>query len=124
MHSQRGSMLLDTVIFLALLSILSMTLIGQLVFMRKISAQEDARIQGLMAARIQMENMRTRWTYTVPDDSPLEDTFTPPIDFDRLGEGGYSISKMEDYLYQVEIWVNNLEGSEVYRTLSQVWVIP
>lgn len=125
MLSQRGSILLDTVLYLALLSVLSMALIGQLVFMTKVSAQEDARVQGLMAARIQLEDMRTKWTYDVTT-SPVRFT-TTAFDDNRIKEGYYSITNPDNTkpdLYQVEIWINDKTDKTVYKTLSQVWVTP
>lgn len=121
---ERGSILLDTVLFLALLSVLSMALIGQLVFMTKVSAQEDARVQGLMAARIQLEDMRTNWTHT----SATEDEEFTPVSFEsefdthRLGKGYYSITVNGPNLYQVEIRIRDkADTRDVCRTLSQVW---
>lgn len=123
--NQRGSILLETVILLGLLSVLSMALIGQLVFMTKVSAQEDARVQGLMAARIQLEDMRTKWTYDVTT-SPVRFT-TTAFDDNRIKEGYYSITNPDNTkpdLYQVEIWINDKTDKTVYKTLSQVWVTP
>ena len=123
--NERGSILLDIVLFLALLSVMSMALMGQLVFMTKVSAQEDARVQGLMAARVQLEDMRTKWTYDVTT-SPVKFT-TTAFDDNRLKEGYYSITKPDSskpHLYQVEIWINDKTDKTVYRTISQVWVKP
>ena len=122
--NQRGSTLLDTVLFLALLSILSMALIGQLVFMTKVSAQEDTRIQGLMAARVQLEDMRTKWEYGVTANPVSFDT--TEFEDSRLEEGFYRITQPDGTkpIYQVEIWVNDKSGKTVYKTLSQVWVNP
>ncbi len=133
---QRGSILLDTVLFMGLLSVFFMALVGQLTFMTKVSAQEDARVQGLMAARVQMENMRTRWLeeWDPEDVDPLTgETFCEAVfsidaaAFDRLGEEGHFRITIPDeagapHLYQIEIWVDSKTGQTVYRTFSQVWV--
>lgn len=119
--SQRGSILMDTVLFMALLSVLLMALVGQLTFMTKVSAQEDARVQGLMAARIQMEDMRTKWDYEVPSDSVF--TVTEFEDSRLAEEGFYSITQPDNTkpIYQIEIEIKDKAGKTVYETLSQVW---
>ncbi len=147
--NQRGSILLDTVLFLALLSVFSMALLGQLIFMTKVSAQEDARVQGLMAARVQMENMRTRWQddWLAPSPTPAgwshEETFVPSdfevgIGADRhsitmLDHGVFKISRVEKggtppsyepNLYQVAIELFDRVGRSVCKTVSRVWVKP
>ena len=120
MYQQRGSVLVDIVLFLALLSVLSMALIGQLVFMTKVSAQEDARVQGLMAARVQLEDMRTKWEY---GETESQEFIPISFDADRLGKGYFSIVEKEPNLYQVEIWIRDkADTKDVCRTLSQVWV--
>ena len=121
--SERGSILMDTVLFMALLSVLLMALVGQLTFMTKVSAQEDARVQGLMAARIQMEDMRTKWDeYGVP---PVSGEFDVTVFEDnRLAEKGfYSITQPDNTkpIYQIEIEIKDKAGKTVYETLSQVW---
>jgi type II secretory pathway pseudopilin PulG len=122
LSSQRGSILMDTVLFMALLSVLLMALVGQLTFMTKVSAQEDARVQGLMAARIQMEDMRTQWDYEVPSDSVF--TVTEFEDSRLAEEGFYSITQPDNTkpIYQIEIEIKDKAGKTVYETLSQVWV--
>jgi len=121
LNNQRGSILLDTVLFMALLSVLLMALVGQLTFMTKVSAQEDARVQGLMAARIQMEDMRTQWDYEVPSDSVF--TVTEFEDSRLAEEGFYSITQPDNTkpIYQIEIEIKDKAGKTVYETLSQVW---
>jgi type II secretory pathway pseudopilin PulG len=126
MNNQRGSVMLETVIFLALVSFLFMMVVGQLVFMTRVSRQEDARVQGLMAARIKVEELRSGWPEAVFLDEyqgsfPLEDMFE---DFNMLGHGEFRLEKEADDLYKVVIRIYDNKGSEAYSTQTTVWVEP
>ncbi len=121
--------MLETVICLALVSFLFVMVVGHLLFMARVSRQEDARVQGLMAARVKVEELRSGWPnevfagvpYLCEDTFSLEDCFE---DFNMLGQGRFRIEREEDGLYKVVIWIYDKKGSEVYSTQTMVWLQP
>lgn len=131
LHSQRGSIMLETVIFLALVSFLFMMVTGQLVFMARTSQKEDARVQGLMAARIKVEELRSGWPGDAFSDKYEETGYEAEFslayyfeDVNMLSHGKYTVQKQEDALYKVVIRIYDKKNSEVYSTQTTVWVEP
>ncbi|MGI6163912.1 MAG: type IV pilus modification PilV family protein [Bacillota bacterium] len=129
MDDQRGSIMLETVICLALVSFLFVMVVGHLLLMARVSRQEDARVQGLMAARVKVEELRSGWPNEVfaGGPNPYEDTFSLADcfeDFNMLGNGRFIIEREEDGLYKVVIWIYDKKGSEVYSTQTTVWLQP
>ncbi len=121
--------MLETVICFALVCFLFMAATGHLVFMTRVSRQEDARVQGFMAARVKVEELRSGWPNEVfaGGPYPYEDTFYLADcfeDFNMLGSGRFRIEREEDGLYKVVIWIYDKKGSEVYSTQTTVWLQP
>lgn len=114
MFHQRGSLMLDVVVALALASIILMLVSSQISAVMYMSRREDARVQGMMAARIKMEEIRSCTPIT-----PGQGWWVPE-GFDTLGESGYLIEQAGPGLFRVVITVRDRQGAEVYSTESMV----
>ncbi len=129
-QTQKGSAMLEAVIFLALASFLFMMVVGQLVFMVRVSRQEDARVQGLMAARVKIEELRSGWpegAFTGPGVYPREEGFSLAgflPELNMLGDGKFWIDKEAEGLYEVVVSIYDKKGAEVYSTQTMVWLKP
>jgi len=138
LHSQRGSAMLEIVIALALVSFLFMMAVGRLIFITRVSQQEDARVQGLMAARIKIEELRSGRPGSAfsgeggnhvefPSEDPEGHDKAWFADFHMLGRGTFTVERVsgqEDALYKVVVRIYDKKDSEVYSTQTTVWVQP
>lgn len=126
--------MLEAVIFLALASFLFMMVVGQLVFMVQVSRQEDARVQGLMAARVKIEELRSGWpgaVFTAPYPREVSFPLTGFLpELNMLGDGKFWMDKKEgdlgkaEGLYEVVVSIYDKKGAEVYSTQTMVWLKP
>lgn len=108
-------MLLDTVVFLAVSTFLSVVVLSGLCALASFSSREDARVQAIMASRVKMEELRSQTSWT-----PGEEVFSVE-GLDMIGYGTYSIREEEPGLYEILIRVYDKKGAELYSTKTFVW---
>lgn len=120
--------MLEAVIFLALASFLFTMVVGQLVFMVRVSRQEDARVQGLMAARVKIEELRSGWPEgAFAGPYPHEGSFSLSgflPELNMLDQGKFRIGKEQEGLYKVVVSIYDKKGAEAYSTQTMVWLKP
>lgn len=127
---QTGSTMIEVVIFLALASLLFMIVVGQLVFMVKVSRQEDARVQALMAARVKIEELRSGLPAAAfSGDSYFQEDSFPDDFFQGLNMLHnktlvLNVSKDPDNtdLYEAVVKVEDASGALIYSTQTTVWL--
>jgi len=121
MFDSSGSLMIEMVIFLLLASILSAASVSQLTLAVRISRDEDVKVQGIMATRIKMEDLRSRRSLTPTPPDKLEEW--DPYGFDLLGTGLLKIEEVEPPdLYQVTVFARDKKGATVWFTQSLVYV--
>ncbi len=122
-RGQAGSALLETVVFLALASLMFLVITGQLVFMVKVSRGEDARVQAMMAARVKVEELRSGFPSLVFSGESSEYPKTESFelgDFLSVGYGEYTLEKESNRLFEATVRIYDKKGKEVHATRTLV----